>query len=187
MAHYPDRHFIKEFAKRTLENFQAIKSGEKTKWDDTALISFLLAVFVVPHERADQDKYMAELLKAYPAPLKDVVEILRERPRTSTDSVGELPSSLDELPKYLRHAVAHFNIRPESKDEQNLSHLLIWNRLPVTNRKHAGQISFVARVNIDELRGLAAHILRQLSETNVPDRYEGADPIKEFDSYWKSP
>jgi hypothetical protein len=90
---------------------------------------------------------------------------------------------LEQLPGYLRHAVAHFNIRPESEDGQDLTHLLIWNTVP-KRQKNGGKIDFVARVNINELRCLANHVLKQLAQIEVADRYEGTDPITKFDEDW---
>lgn len=186
MSYYPNGHFVREFARRTRQNFEAIGAGEKLQWQDTALISFLLAVFVLPHERTDQDKYMVDLLKASPIPLENVVEILKRRPPRAADQAGDPPTDLDQLPTYLRHAVAHFNIRPLSEDEQNLTHLLVWNRIPNQKKygNNAGKISFVARVNIEGLRTLAIHVLEQLAQTEVADRYEGIDPITEFEQHW---
>ena len=58
--------------------------------------------------------------------------------------------------------------------------------MPESYGKNAGKITFVARVNIDELRGLAIHVLEQLAQTNVADRYEATNPITKFDSDWKA-
>ena len=33
-----------------------------------------------------------------------------------------LPKSLADVPKFMRHAIAHLNIKPESADGQNLTH-----------------------------------------------------------------
>jgi HEPN pEK499 p136 len=185
MAYYPKGHFIREFARRTLENIEAMRAGEKIEWPDTSLVSFLLAVFVLPHERSDEDRYMAELLKSYPPHWEKVVEIVRHKklPVSASGQGDEPPSSLEELPRYLRNAVAHFNIRPESGDGQTLTHLLIWNKL--IQGPNRGKINFVARVNVAELSILANHVLKQLAITNVADRYEDTDPIKAYDEHWK--
>jgi len=116
--------------------------------------------------------------------LDDVVEILRRRPKRPAGGTDEPPNSLEQLPSYLRHAVAHFNIRPESKDEENLTHLLVWNRLPKNRGADANKVSFVARINVEKLRNLATHILGELSKSDVGDRYEATDPVAEFDQDW---
>jgi HEPN pEK499 p136 len=129
MAYYANEHFIKEFASRTLANFQSIQHLQA---HDTALISFLLAVFGLPRERAgDQDKYTADLLSKYGESFSKVVQILRERP--------DKPTTREDLPRYLRNAVAHFNIRPETDDGQTFTHLVIWNRIPETARNMEGR------------------------------------------------
>ena len=53
MSYYPEHTFIREFARRTLANIECINSGHPIKWEDTVLICFLLAVFVVPQDRRD--------------------------------------------------------------------------------------------------------------------------------------
>jgi len=112
MAYYPNGRFVGEFARRTSENIEAIAAGERLQWEDTALISFLLAVFVLPHERSEAKSYMADIVAAYPQPLEKVVRTVRFRPGLTDHPL----SDLTELPRLLRHAVAHFNLRPVSKD-----------------------------------------------------------------------
>ena len=87
-----------------------------------------------------------------------------------------LPTHLDQLPRYLRNAISHFNIRLESADGQELTHLLVWNQVPNT-----GRITFVARVHIKGLRRLAVYVLERLSKSGIGDRYEAIDPIAKFD------
>jgi uncharacterized protein (DUF1778 family) len=41
-------------------------------------------------------------------------------------------------------------------------------------------------VNVEKLRGLAEQILKELSNTSVADRYQGKDPLDEFDECWKA-
>lgn len=65
---------------------------------------------------------------------------------------------------------------PESENERSFTHLLVWNKDPGSKK-----ITFVARVDIAKLRGLALHVLDQLSKRKVGDRYDGIDPIAKFD------
>jgi hypothetical protein len=177
MAAYPQGRFVQEFAGRTLSNIRDARHGRAVTFEDTALVAFLLAVFVLPHERVDEDKFMAKLLVDYPYDLRTVVEIVRKR--ESKGNVGDdeaLPTHVDQLPRYLRNAISHFNIRPESADGQELTHLLVWNQVPNT-----GSINFVARVHIKRLRRLAVYVLDRLSEPGIGDRYEAIDPIAKFD------
>src|SRR5258708_1010162 len=53
MASYPPGKFVQEFAKRTHENLLDLRKNRPFSHKDTALIGSLLAVFVLPHERAD--------------------------------------------------------------------------------------------------------------------------------------
>ena len=111
MASYPQGRSIQEFARRTLANVRDVRYGRAIEWQDTALVSFLLAVFVLPHERIDEDEFMAKLLVDYPEDLGKVVEIVRKRKSTGNVRGDEaLPTHLDQLPRYLRNAISHLNI-----------------------------------------------------------------------------
>jgi HEPN pEK499 p136 len=185
VASYPQGRFVQEFARRTLANLRDVRHERVIEWQDTALVSFLLAVFVLPHERVDEGKFMAKLLVDYPEGLGTVVEIKRMRKSKGNVQDDEaLPMHLDQLPRYLRNAISHFNIRPESEDGQELTHLLVWNQVPNDTKRYgddAGKINFVARVHIERLRLLADHVLERLSKSGIGDRYEAIDPIAKFD------
>ena len=179
MAAYPDDRFVQEFSRRTYQNLQDIKAERQVSYTDTALISSLLAVFVLPKERADDPNFMAELLSGYEEyPLSEIVKVLRPSPSKKIligEEIG--PKSIGEIPKFLRHAVAHLNIRPESADEQSLTHLLVWNVNPYSKKT-----TFVARVHVRRLQSLALHVLERLSRSGVGDKYEGINPIARFDA-----
>lgn len=167
-----------EFARRTLANLRALPAS-KDAYQDTALLSSLLAVFVLPHERAGRETpFMAELLSSYSGyPLDEIVHVVRRQPaKADTDLV--LPETLREVPRFLRNAVAHLNVKPESSDGESLTHLLVWNTEP--NRPY--RTTFVARLDVVKLRSLAEHILEHLSKGGTADRYNGIDPIAKFDS-----
>ena len=123
MVSYPADRFIQEFARRTSANLRDVKAGRSISSDDTALIGFLLAVFVLPHERGEPTQFMSEILRDYgEAELTKVVTILR--PKEPLPVLEEcalvLPKSLVDIPKFMRHAIAHLNIKAESADGQIL-------------------------------------------------------------------
>jgi antitoxin (DNA-binding transcriptional repressor) of toxin-antitoxin stability system len=180
MASYPESKFIQEFAKRTSANLRAVRAGRPIEFDDTALIGFLLAVFVLPHERGGSGQFMSEILSEYgQVELKEVVTILRSKKATDSDeSALALPESLADIPKFMRHAIAHLNIKPESEDGQDLTYLLVWNR-PRPDQP----INFVARVHVRQLRTLALHILDRLATGESADKYEHIDPVAEYDKH----
>jgi hypothetical protein len=191
MSAYEDGKFVYEFARRTHENLRDVRHGRVLKYNDTALLSFLLAVFVLPQERAEQDGFMVQILKDYDGDLNEVVTVLRRMTNSGKTYSDDLipPDTIDQLPKYLRNAISHLNICPESANGNELTHLLVWNRLPNDAKMYgsnAGKISFVARVHMRRLRSLAMHVLERLSDRNVGDRYEGTDPIAEFDTQGNS-
>ena len=181
MASYPDNRFIQEFARRTAKNLRDVKAGRPLSHNDTALIGFLLAVFVLPHERDGSGQFMAEILSDYgQSKLDRVVTILRPKKATPDGNHDEfgLPKSLADVPKFMRHAIAHLNIKPESADEQNLTHLLVWNRPHPT-----APINWVARVHVRRLRLLALHVLKRLAKGESTDKYEHIDPMAEYDKH----
>ncbi len=179
MAAYSSERFVQEFANRTCENLRAISEKRRVVYEDTALISSLLAVFVLPHERADDPMFMEDLLLKYREhALEEIVEVRRIKPQRATSSdTADVPKSIGEIPRFLRHAVAHMNIRPQSEDGQSLTHLLVWNTNPYSKK-----ITFVASVHVGRLRGLALHVLDQLSKSKLGDKYDGIDPITKFDA-----
>ena len=79
-------------------------NGQLVSYEDTALISSLLAVFVMPHERADDPTFLADLFGGIPFsfPLEEIVKVLRVAPKRSAYSGTEsLPNSVGEIPKFL--------------------------------------------------------------------------------------
>ena len=162
MSYYPEHTFIREFARRTLANIECINSGHPIKWEDTVLICFLLAVFVVPQDRRDPraGDFMADLVSSSRDKFAEVFRVERSSKR-DIDGAG-LPNNIHELPRYLRNAVAHFNVKPISQDGHSLTHLLVWNCLPRSDSKNAGKLTFVARVDVQKLTDLAKHILEKL-------------------------
>jgi hypothetical protein len=179
MASYPSDQFVQEFSKRTSQNLRDIKAGRPIQFEDTALIASLLSVFVLPHERADDPSFMVNLLSEYiEHPLEKIVKVIRVVP-PKIEATGDeiLPKSVGEIPRFLRNAVAHMNIRPQSADGQSLTHLLVWNTHPRSKKT-----TFVASIHVARLRSLALHILERLSKSQLGDKYEGVDPIAQFDA-----
>jgi hypothetical protein len=126
---------------------------------DTQLLASLLGVLVFPHERAEGA--LGELLQGYKS-LGDVVKIRYphlERPEERIEVCGsdgerELinPSSIKNLPKLLRHSIAHFNVLPLNQNGR-FSGVRVWNN------DEAGNVTLVADRAFNELRSLARHIL----------------------------
>jgi hypothetical protein len=181
MPSYPDNRFIQEFARRTAQNLRDVNAGRPLQHNDTALIGFLLAVFVLPHERDGSGQFMAEILSAYgKSNLEKVVTILRPQEAALDGNLHEsgLPKSLADVPEFMRHGTAHLNIKPVSADRQNLTHLLVWNHPHPTK-----PINWVARVHIRRLRSLALHMLKRLAKGESIDKYEHIDPVAEYERH----
>ena len=81
LASYPPGKFVQEFAKRTHENLLDLRKNRPLSHKDTALIGSLLAVFVLPHERADDREFMRGLLDGFDRrELEDIVRVLKIKP-----------------------------------------------------------------------------------------------------------
>ena len=104
--------------------------------------------------------FMADLVSSSRDKFAEVFRVERSSKR-DIDGAG-LPNNIHELPRYLRNAVAHFNVKPISQDGHSLTHLLVWNCLPRSDSKNAGKLTFVARVDVQKLTDLAKHILEKL-------------------------
>ena len=44
-----------------------------------------------------------------------------------------------------------------------------------------GKITFIAEIEISQLRALALCLLRQLGDGDLADRHDGIDPVEQFD------
>ena len=181
MAYYPPGQFLKEFARRTLANFKNVQCKKPLDWGDTALICFLLGVFVVPHERIEEEAFLEGVLSDYEVELKEVMTIIGHDKLADKGFIE--PKAVSDLPELLRHSVSHFNIRLISKNEKDLTHLLVWN----VNPRKKNLVTFVAEIDIEKLRHLAEHVLRRLSQREYAYKYDNYDPVKLFEEKKPAP
>ena len=76
---------------------------------------------------------------------------------------------LNQLIRYLRNAIAHFNIRIVGDGQSNIAVIRVWNMTPVKDRDgkvqrdSEGQIrerkNWEAELGVDELRGIAVRFI----------------------------
>ena len=76
---------------------------------------------------------------------------------------------LNQLIRYLRNAIAHFNIRFVGDGQSNIAVIRVWNMTPVKDRDgkvqrdSEGQIrerkNWEAELGVDELRGIAVRFI----------------------------
>jgi hypothetical protein len=174
-------------AERILSNLDTIESlapkwgspnQEDPPYSDTQLLISLLGVLVFPHERTPGA--LGALLKDY-KPLDRVLHIVWSRHRENrigiTDTDGHTiivdPNSIKDLPKLLRHSIAHFNVRTIDR-EGRFGGIRVWNR------DENKELTFIADLNFDELRLLARHILCALRDQKINVRIDDPpDPMVE--------
>lgn len=131
-------HVVRDFARRTRTNLYAIERLEAQgdeAYEVTQLVNSMLGLLVFPKERfIDQIPATSlEELKADGWPLPKVV--------------GDFPQARDlrQLIRYLRNAVAHFNL--EFVGEQ-IHAIRVWNT-------YKGRRTWEAEVGLEELRAIA--------------------------------
>jgi hypothetical protein len=168
---YPEEPLLSTLAQRILANLDLIEERAARishatdqvglPYTDTQLLISLLGVLVFPHERTP--RALGKLLANYDG-LSRVVAIRYSAAGAGsvqlTGNDGETetvdPTSLTDLPKLLRHGIAHFNILPIERNG-SFAGIRVWS-------KHAGQITLVADLDFAELRPLARYILSALAE-----------------------
>ena len=167
---YPVGPLLQALAQRVLANLDFMDDRAKIGGDDqecppytdTQLLISLLGVLVFPHERTPDA--LGKLLDNYEG-LSRVIAIKYSAGRAGRVEIsgpdGERetvdPTSIKDLPRLLRNAIAHFNVRPVERNG-SFAGVEVWNK------DDTGQTTLVADLNFAELRPLARHILSALAE-----------------------
>lgn len=141
---YKQEDLLKDYAKRTVDNLQAIEQlGEDNPtlptYETTQLINSLLGLIVLPVEQ-----YFDQL------PLIPIEELIKQGWKVPK-VMGDFPQVKDlcELMMNLRHAVAHFNIQFLVDGNNQIIGLEVWNKHPREKK-----ILWQAEIGIPELRDL---------------------------------
>lgn len=174
---YPRGPLLKALAARILANLDHIEehapsspaSHDEPPYADTQLLISLLGVIVFPHERSAEA--LGKLLSEY-GRLDQVLTVRHPKSipngeqieLTGADGLTERvdPSSIANLPRLLRHSIAHFNVLPLERDGR-FSGIRVWN----VNEQDV--ITFVADIDFDAFRPLARRVLTELAD---PSRYD---------------
>lgn len=142
---------LQDFARRTALNLKAVESIQRDNPDAevfevTQLVNSLLGLIVFPKERYHNsipELSLEELVKdGWPAP--------------RVQGEWQTPADLRSLMKYLRNAVAHFNIEFEAAGGQ-ITGVRIWNVDLESKRKN-----WEARYTVWELRVLVEKAVEML-------------------------
>jgi len=116
------REIVRDFAKRTRSNLDLLRelqreNPEKEIYEVTQLMNSMLGLLVFP-----QQNYVNKISKT---PLSE----LEENGWPVPHIVGQYQQvrNLNQLVRYLRNAIAHFNIKFQVDDDYEICGLHVWN------------------------------------------------------------
>jgi len=147
-------HIVKDFALRTQKNLDYIneqQSEGREAYEITQLINSMLGLLIFP-----QQNYF----NAIP---KKPLELLKNEgwPIPQVDGYFEQVKDLNQLVRYLRNAVAHFNIEFIADGKGEIVALKVWNYNPKEQR-----IDWQARLYINDLRQFTKRFVDLIQEYN---------------------
>jgi HEPN pEK499 p136 len=158
---------VRDFALRTRKNLAAIDAlvaANGEAFEVTQLINSMLGLLVFP-----QQKYVDSIPKTTLAELEQ-----KGWPIPKIRGEFEQVQDLNQLIRYLRNAVAHFNIQFIDDGRGNIAVLRVWNMAPVkerdgrirrdANRRTVEQKNWEAELGVSELRGIADRFIDLLLE-----------------------
>lgn len=145
---------IRDFALRTRKNLEVIEqlqSEGHQVYEVTQLVNSTLGLLVFP-----QQEYVNQI------PRIPVAELKRTGwPIPKVTGNYEQVQDLNQLIRYLRNAIAHFNIKFIG-DGHNRVHLLkVWN-------EYGGRRTWEAELSVDDLRRIAERFIAMLLNETHP-------------------
>jgi len=156
---------VRDFAFRTQKNLEAIDAlvaAHGDAFEVTQLINSMLGLLVFP-----QQKYVEDIPKT---PLAELARTGWPIPQVRGDF--EQVRDLNQLIRYLRNAVAHFNIQFIDDGRGNIAVLRVWNMAPVRDQdgkqmrdskgKAIERKNWEAELGVNELRGIANRFIDML-------------------------
>lgn len=134
---------IRDFAERTQANLRAIEKLQesgKTVYEVTQLVNSMLGLLVFPREE------FVDRIPATPLP-----ELAADGwPVPEISGRFSPPADLQELIRYLRNAIAHFNVNFLGDQDDRIQGLRLWNSVPGREKK-----TWEAEFKLRELRSIA--------------------------------
>ena len=151
------RNLVRDFAQRTRVNLETLRRVQQTQPDQevyevTQLINSMLGLLVLP-----QQWFMRRIPEI---PLEQLVADGWPRPVME----GEFPpaANLQELVRYLRNAIAHFNLAFVADDQGQICGLRLWNR-------RGGVTTWEARLALADLETITEKFIDLLLEVENRD------------------
>ena len=149
---------VANFAKRTMKNLQALESLQQQGADVfevTQLINSMLGLLIFPRE-----EFVGRI------PKKSLPELKSEGWPVPKVSPGfRQVANLNELVRYLRNAISHFNIKFIEDGNNKICTLRVWN---IETR--GGKKTWEADLGLTDLRAIAERFTRLLLEGSTVDR-----------------
>ena len=153
---------VRDFALRTKKNLQIIERLRRDgsePYEVTQLVNSMLGLLVFP-----QQEYIDSIPRT---PLAELASAGWPIP-TVRGSFAQ-PDDLNQLIRYLRNAIAHFNIKFVGDGQNNIAGIRVWNMAPVKDkngrmqRDSEGRIiarkNWEAELGVAELRGIAERFI----------------------------
>lgn len=129
---------VRDFAERTRQNLEYIEQSKQNGsdvYEVTQLVNSLLGLLVFPQQR-----YFNQIPET-------PIEQLQKDGWPTIVVIGDFQphQNLKELMRYLRNAIAHFNVEFIADNEKQLQGIKVWN-------KRGSQITWKAEISLNELR-----------------------------------
>lgn len=146
---------VADFAERTRRNLRALESlkdqGQEV-FEVTQLVNSMLGLLIFPRE-----EFVGRIPRIPLAQLEELGwPVPKARPRFSQ------ASDLNELVRYLRNAISHFNIQFVGDSRGQISTVRVWNN------NLAGMRTWEADLGLADLRGIAERFTELLLDHPQP-------------------
>jgi hypothetical protein len=147
------KHQVKDFVARTKANLELIEQSAlagQEGYEITQLVNSLLGLLVFP-----QQYYFNQIPALTMSEMKEA-----GWPEIKVDGEFEQHQNLRDLMRYLRNAIAHFNIKFLGDDTHKLRALRVWNH------RGSNQITWRAEIPFEDLRLIVTKFLALILEEN---------------------
>ena len=155
------KEIVRDFADRTKKNLNLLrdiqaKNSDSEIYEVTQLINSMLGLLVFP-----QQSYVKSIPEI---PLQQ----LRENGWPIPRIIGEYPQikDLNQLVRYLRNAITHFNVRFLVDEQRQISGLQVWNvrELWIKGGKRKNEITWKAELSLAEIETITDRFIDLLLE-----------------------
>ena len=152
---------VRDFADRTKKNLNLLReiqanSPDREIFEVTQLVNSMLGLLVFP-----QQSYVKSIPEV---PLSQ----LREKGWPVPRIVGEYPQvkDLNQLVRYLRNAIAHFNVRFLVDDQRQINGLQVWNVRErwLKGGKRKEEITWKAELSLAEIETITYRFIDLMLE-----------------------